>query len=62
MHFKKKSRSESALFFLPLAQSSLLLWMILELATSLAALTEAKSSRKLTMKRGSCQKPQFWVI
>ena len=62
MHFKKKSRSESALFFLPLTQSSLLLWMILELATSLVALTEAKSSRKLTVKRRSCQKPQFWVI
>ena len=60
--FLKTSRSESALFFLPLAQSLVLLWMILELATSLVALTGAKSSRKLTAKRISCQKSQFWVI
>ena len=46
----------------PLAQSLVLLWMILELATSLVALTGAKSSRKLTAKRISCQKSQFWVI
>lgn len=48
--------------FLPLAQSPVLLCMIVELATSLVALMEAKSSRKLTAKCIGCQNSQFWVI